>query len=47
MIFLKDMCMPEVDQTQRPMREKVFVGKQHYYFVLEYVSTHKVPLSNI
>ena len=46
------------DISQRPVHawgwpnpkthaEKVFVGKQHYYFVFEYVSTLKVPLSNI
>ena len=46
------------DISQRPVHawgwpnpkthaKKVFVGKQHYYFILEYVSTHKVPLSNI
>ena len=46
------------DISQRPVHvwgwpnpkthaEKALVGKQHYYFVLEYVSTHKVALSNI
>ena len=27
--------------------EKVFLGKQYYYFGLEYASTHKVSLENI